>query len=139
MCERGDFYVLLGMDPARFDAEVMRQTNCTAQRAFPWVFDLERGRFIELRDHIVETFRSIKAATAEGQPLRKLGLQLRQQRGMSVLRLGLSWLQQCASNACYRLQAPQAALVHQGGPAATTTPQRTSGCRMTVSADMCRQ
>ena len=27
------------------------------------------------------------------------------QRGMSFLRLGLSWLQQCASNACYRLLA----------------------------------
>lgn len=77
VCERGDFYVLLGMDPARFDAEVMRQTNRTAQRAFPWVFDLERGMFIELRDQIVDTFRAIKAASAEGQPLRKIGLQLR--------------------------------------------------------------
>ncbi len=77
VCERGDFYVLLGMDPARFDAEVMRQTNRTAQRAFPWVFDLEGGTFIELRDQIVDTFRAIKAAGAEGQPLRKLGLQWR--------------------------------------------------------------
>jgi len=55
---------------------VMRQTNRTAQRAFPWVFDLERSAFIELRDQIVDTFRSIKAAAAAGQPLRKLGLQL---------------------------------------------------------------
>ena len=77
VCERGNFYVLLGMDPALFDAEVMRQTNRTAQRAFPWVFDLEHSQYIALRDQIVETFRTIKAAAAEGQPLRKLGLQVK--------------------------------------------------------------
>ena len=77
VCERGNFYRLLGMDPALFDAEVMRQTNRTARRAFPWVFDLEQSRFIALRDQIVDTFRAIKAAGAAGQPLRKLGLQLR--------------------------------------------------------------
>jgi hypothetical protein len=40
VCERGEFYQLLGMDPARFDAEVMRHTKGTVRRAFPWVFHL---------------------------------------------------------------------------------------------------
>ncbi len=74
VCERGNFYRLLGMDPDRFDEEVMRQTNRTARRAFPVVFVLG-PRYFLLRDRLVETFRAIKSA--EGQPLRKLGLKLR--------------------------------------------------------------
>jgi len=74
VCERGDFYRLLGMDPDRFDAEVMRQTNRTARRAFPVVFCLTADYF-ELRDQLVDTFRQIKAA--HGLPLRRLGLQMR--------------------------------------------------------------
>ncbi len=74
VCERGNFYRLLGMDPDRFDEEVMRQTNRTARRAFPVVFVLGPSFFL-LRDRLVETFRGIKSA--EGQPLRKLGLKLR--------------------------------------------------------------
>jgi magnesium-protoporphyrin IX monomethyl ester (oxidative) cyclase len=46
VCERGDFYQLLGIDPDRFDAEVMRQTNRTARRAFPVVFELESSHYI---------------------------------------------------------------------------------------------
>ena len=72
VCERGDFYQLLGMDPARFDAEVMRHTNRTARRAFPWVFRLD-GRYLELRDRLVETFRALKQARGPA----KLGLRLR--------------------------------------------------------------
>lgn len=74
VCERGDFYRLLGIDPDRFDEEVMRQTNHTARRAFPVVFVLGPGYF-QLRDHLVETFRAIKAT--KEQPLRQLGLKLR--------------------------------------------------------------
>ncbi|MEB3334001.1 MAG: magnesium-protoporphyrin IX monomethyl ester (oxidative) cyclase, partial [Cyanobacteriota bacterium] len=40
VCERGDFYRLLGLEPAGFDADVIRQTNRTARRAFPVVFVL---------------------------------------------------------------------------------------------------
>jgi magnesium-protoporphyrin IX monomethyl ester (oxidative) cyclase len=75
--ERGNFYRILGMDPTSFDAEVMRQTNRTAGRAFPWVFDLDSSHYLALRDQIVDTFRAIQAAGAAGQGLRKLGLQLR--------------------------------------------------------------
>ena len=64
VCERGDFYTLLGLDPAQFDAEVMRQTNRTAQRAFPMVFDLDNSRYFELRDQLVDTFRQLKALAA---------------------------------------------------------------------------
>ena len=74
VCERGDFYRLLGMDPDRFDAEVMRQTNRTARRAFPVVFQLTPTYF-ELRDQLVETFRRIKAS--QGQPVHQLRLKLR--------------------------------------------------------------
>jgi magnesium-protoporphyrin IX monomethyl ester (oxidative) cyclase len=74
VCERGNFYRLLGMDPDRFDAEVMRQTNRTARRAFPAVFKLTPAYFA-LRDQLVVTFRAIKAA--QGQPLRQLGCKAR--------------------------------------------------------------
>ena len=74
VCERGNFYRLLGMDPDRFDAEVMRQTNRTARRAFPVVFQLTPTYF-ELRDQLVNTFRGMKACQA--QPMRLLGLKLR--------------------------------------------------------------
>jgi len=72
VCERGEFYQLLGMDPARFDAEVMRHTNRTARCAFPWVFRLD-GRYLELRDRLVETFRSLRQAHG----LARFGLRLR--------------------------------------------------------------
>ncbi|MFN9628636.1 MAG: magnesium-protoporphyrin IX monomethyl ester (oxidative) cyclase [Cyanobacteriota bacterium] len=74
VCERGDFYRLLGLEPAGFDADVIRQTNRTARRAFPVVFALGPTYFA-LRDQLVETFRQIRIA--EGQPLRRLGLRLR--------------------------------------------------------------
>jgi magnesium-protoporphyrin IX monomethyl ester (oxidative) cyclase len=73
VCERGNFYRILGMDPALFDAEVMRQTNRTAMRAFPWVFELESSNYLGLRDRIVDTFRQMKQAGG----LQKLGLKLR--------------------------------------------------------------
>jgi magnesium-protoporphyrin IX monomethyl ester (oxidative) cyclase len=61
------------MDPGLFDAEVMRQTNRTAMRAFPWVFELENSNYLALRDRIVDTFRRMKQAGG----LQKLGLKLR--------------------------------------------------------------
>ena len=64
--ERGNFYRILGMDPTSFDAEVIRQTNRTAGRAFPWVFDLDSSHYLALRDQIVDTFRAIQAAGAAG-------------------------------------------------------------------------
>jgi magnesium-protoporphyrin IX monomethyl ester (oxidative) cyclase len=73
VCERGSFYRILGMDPNRFDAEVMRQTNRTARRAFPVVFDLENSAFLALRDQIVASFRELRQASG----LRKLALKLR--------------------------------------------------------------
>ena len=78
VCERGEFYRLLGMAPEAFDAEVMRHTNRTARRAFPWVFDLESGGYIALRDRLVACFQEMGAARRQGAgPLRQLGLRLR--------------------------------------------------------------
>jgi magnesium-protoporphyrin IX monomethyl ester (oxidative) cyclase len=66
------------MDPASFDAEVMRQTNRTARRAFPWVFDLEGSHYLELRDRVVACHRELQAGKAEGAGLlRQLGRRLR--------------------------------------------------------------
>ena len=80
VCERGTFYQLLGIDPDSFDAEVMRQTNRTARRAFPVVFQLG-PRYFELRDQLVLTFRSLKASgeapAGLGRSLRRLGLRAR--------------------------------------------------------------
>ncbi len=81
VCERDSFYTLLGIDPARFDAEVMRQTNRTARRAFPYVFTLAGNRYQALRDQLVATFRQMQALgeqpTTPGRFLLKQGLRLR--------------------------------------------------------------
>ncbi len=39
-CERDDDHRILGMDPRRFDAEVMRHRKRTAGQAFPWASEL---------------------------------------------------------------------------------------------------
>lgn len=75
VCERGDFYRLLGMDPNRFDEDVMRQTNRTARRAFPVVFVLDGSRYFQLRDQLVDTYRQLKDCA--GQPLKRMGLNAR--------------------------------------------------------------
>jgi magnesium-protoporphyrin IX monomethyl ester (oxidative) cyclase len=81
VCERGDFYRLLGMDPDGFDAEVIRQTNRTARRAFPVVFAMEDSAFLGLRDQLVATFQQLRASAAEpagpGRCLRRLILRAR--------------------------------------------------------------
>ncbi len=75
VCERDEFYGILGMDAAAFDAEVMRQTNRTARRAFPRVFDLEHSNYLQLRDRLVATYSELKASGPGS--LRRLGLRLR--------------------------------------------------------------
>ena len=69
------------MDPDRFDAEVMRQTNRTARRAFPVVFALETSRYFALRDQLVDTFRQLRAsaedAVGPARLLRRLRLRAR--------------------------------------------------------------
>lgn len=77
VCERDEFYGILGIDAAAFDAEVMRQTNRTARRAFPRVFDLENSDYLALRDRLVATYQQIKDTGSGGGPLRWLGLRLR--------------------------------------------------------------
>ena len=81
VCERGNFYKLLGMDPSSFDEDVMRNTNRTARRAFPVVFDLEGRAYFELRDQLVEVFRAIKSSAEEpaspARLLKSLGLKAR--------------------------------------------------------------
>ena len=77
VCERDEFYGILGIDAPAFDAEVMRQTNRTARRAFPRVFDLENSDYLNLRDRLVATYQQIKDAGTTGRPLQRLGLRLR--------------------------------------------------------------
>jgi len=72
VCERGDFYKLCGIDPDRFDAEVIRRTNETARNAFPVVFDFDNDEFLVLRNQIVDTFRQAKESTG----IKKLRLRL---------------------------------------------------------------
>lgn len=64
--ERGDFYQLLGLDPARFDEEVIRQTNRTAERAFPAVYALADDSFFSLRDQVVATLANLRAVRQAG-------------------------------------------------------------------------
>jgi magnesium-protoporphyrin IX monomethyl ester (oxidative) cyclase len=77
--ERGDFYRLLGLEPAAFDAEVIRQTNRTARRAFPVVFALEDDHWFELRDRMVALHRRLgeSGPAGLGSWLGRLGLRIR--------------------------------------------------------------
>jgi len=72
VCERGDFYKLCGIDPDRFDEEVIRRTNATARNAFPVVFNFENNQFLLLRNQIVDVFRQTK----ESSGLKRLSLRL---------------------------------------------------------------
>ena len=85
VCERGDFYQLLGIDSQRFDAEVLQQTNRTARRAFPVVFDLEDSNFMRLRNDLVSLFTALRFRSK--QPL-SVGRVMRS----SVLRLRFGWV-----------------------------------------------
>ena len=48
VCERGEFYELLGIDPVLFDEEVIIQTNNTSRNAFPWVYNFDDGKFLKI-------------------------------------------------------------------------------------------
>jgi len=69
VCERGDFYELLGIDPVLFDEEVIIQTNNTTRNAFPWVYKFEDGKFLEMRLKILDSFRKIGKSSALSKPL----------------------------------------------------------------------
>jgi magnesium-protoporphyrin IX monomethyl ester (oxidative) cyclase len=45
--ERSNFYHLLGIDPTEFDRDVIRQTNATAERAFPSVLNVDHPEFFD--------------------------------------------------------------------------------------------
>jgi magnesium-protoporphyrin IX monomethyl ester (oxidative) cyclase len=74
--ERGDFYTLLGLDPARFDEDVIRHTNHTAARAFPVVYALADGRFFALRDQIIDTLAALRSARERGSGVAGMGRRL---------------------------------------------------------------
>ena len=69
VCERGDFYTLLGIDPVLFDEEVIIQTNNTSRNAFPWVYQFEDGKFLEMRIQILEAFRQWRESSGIKKPL----------------------------------------------------------------------
>tara|TARA_Y100001968_G_scaffold332894_1_gene392879 strand:- start:1172 stop:2275 length:1104 start_codon:yes stop_codon:yes gene_type:complete len=70
VCERGDFYKLLGIEPREFDEEVITSTNNTASNAFPWVYDFEDGKFLELRNLIIDSFRHFMEAKGLKKPVK---------------------------------------------------------------------
>ncbi len=81
VCERGDFYELLGIDPELFDEEVIIQTNNTSKNAFPWVYDFKDGKFLKMRLQILEAFRKFRKSSGISKPFalsRFISLILRQ-------------------------------------------------------------
>jgi magnesium-protoporphyrin IX monomethyl ester (oxidative) cyclase len=70
VCERGEFYELLGIDPKEFDEEVIKRTNHTSKNAFPWVFNLEDNKFWDLRNKIIESFRAFVGAKGLTKPVK---------------------------------------------------------------------
>ncbi len=69
VCERGEFYQLLGIDPVSFDEEVIIKTNNTSKNAFPWVYNFDDGKFLELRVKIVDAFREWRSTSGIKKPL----------------------------------------------------------------------
>ncbi|WP_320674608.1 magnesium-protoporphyrin IX monomethyl ester (oxidative) cyclase [Prochlorococcus sp. MIT 1341] len=69
VCERGEFYELLDIDPVLFDEEVIKQTNNTSKNAFPWVYNFEDGRFLEMRLKILESFRNWRKSSGLSKPV----------------------------------------------------------------------
>ena len=70
VCERGEFYELLGIDPKEFDEEVIKRTNHTSKTAFPWVFNLDDNKFWDLRNKIIESFRAFVGAKGLTKPVK---------------------------------------------------------------------
>ncbi|KGG15311.1 MULTISPECIES: magnesium-protoporphyrin IX monomethyl ester (oxidative) cyclase [unclassified Prochlorococcus] len=69
VCERGDFYKLLGIDPILFDEEVIIQTNNTSKNAFPWVYNFDDGKFLKLRIEILNAFKTWRKESGLKKPL----------------------------------------------------------------------
>ena len=70
VCERGEFYELLGIEPKAFDEEVIKRTNHTSKNAFPWVYNLEDDKFWDLRNKIIESFRSFVSTKGITKPVK---------------------------------------------------------------------
>lgn len=79
--ERTGFYYSLGLEPTEFDAEVIRQTNETAARAFPMILNTEHPEFFSRLHQCSALNLKISAIDRTTQPkwlkaLRKLPFQL---------------------------------------------------------------
>lgn len=79
--ERAEFYHTLGLDPTEFDAEVIRQTNDTAARAFPSILDTNHPEFFQRLHHCSDLNLEMGEIEQSSQPkfikfLRKLPKQL---------------------------------------------------------------
>ena len=77
--ERTTFYTMLGLDATSFDADVIRNTNDTAARAFPVVLDVDHPQFFKRLDRCAARNLKIKAIAEQGgskvwQKLRQLSL-----------------------------------------------------------------
>ncbi len=69
VCERGEFYELLGIDPVLFDEEVIIQTNNTSRNAFPWVYKFDDGKFLKMRLDILNSFKNWRKESGVRKPL----------------------------------------------------------------------
>ncbi len=69
VCERGDFYKLLGIDPVLFDEQVIIETNNTSKNAFPWVYKFDDGKFLKLRIDILNAFKKWRATEGVKKPV----------------------------------------------------------------------
>ncbi len=69
VCERGEFYELLGIDPVLFDEEVIIQTNNTSRNAFPWVYKFDDGKFLKMRLEILNAFKNWRKENGVKKPL----------------------------------------------------------------------
>lgn len=79
--ERANFYKSLGLNPTKFDEEVIRQTNETSARAFPSILDTEHPDFFRRLHRCSDYNLQIVAIEKSAQPklvkqLRKLPLVL---------------------------------------------------------------
>ncbi|MEB3273187.1 MAG: magnesium-protoporphyrin IX monomethyl ester (oxidative) cyclase [Prochlorothrix sp.] len=66
--ERSTFYTMLGLDPTQFDADVIRETNSTAARAFPSILNVDHPQFFPRLHHCADLNLKIKAIDSSDQP-----------------------------------------------------------------------
>ncbi len=68
LCNRKEFYELLGMDTKQYVVEVLKDTNRDAKKAFPVVLDLDKEEFWQRLEACIPAMKSINRIQLSDKP-----------------------------------------------------------------------